>query len=60
VRVTTRLSEDEVLSRWRTAGIFGGGSPDAAAVLQLFHKIRIFKNILAQISAEKTRFQMSE
>jgi len=57
VRVTTRGSEDEVPRRWKPAGIFWGGSPDAAAILQLFfQKIRIFKNILDQISAEKHVF----
>jgi len=36
---------------------FLSGSPEAATILQLFSKqIRIFKNILAQISAEKHVF----
>jgi len=35
------------------SGVFWGGSPDAAVILQLFKKILIFKHILAQISAEK-------
>jgi len=57
VRVTTRESEGEFPSRRRPAGIFGGGSPDTAAISQLFSKkIRIFKNILAYISAEKRVF----
>jgi len=48
-----------VPSRWRAAGIFGGGSLDAEAILQLFSKkIRIFKHtsILTQVSAEKRVF----
>jgi len=35
---------------------FWGRSPDAMVILQLLKKIRIFKNILAQISAEKCIF----
>jgi len=57
VRVTTRGPGVEEASRWSPAGIFGAGSPDAAAILQLFFKkIHIFKqykHILANISVEK-------
>jgi len=53
VRITTLGFKDEISSRWRPAGIFGGGSPDVAAILQfVFQKNTHFKKILAQISAE--------
>jgi len=38
MRVKTRASGSGVPSRWRPAGIFEGGSPDAAAILQFFFK----------------------
>jgi len=54
VRVTTQGSGGGALSRWRPAEIFGGGSFDAAAILQLFFKKKVFLSIiLAYISDEK-------
>jgi len=57
VKVTTRGSEDEVPSRWRPAGDFGGRIPRRCGdFTAFFQKLRIFKNILVQISAEKHVF----
>jgi len=56
VRVTTQRSGAGVPSRWRPAGILGGGSPDAAAILQLFSKKYAFLNIFWHKFLLKTAF----
>jgi len=56
VRVTTRGSEGEIPIRWGQRGFLGANPLTLRNFTAFFQKLRIFTNILAQISAETRVF----